>query len=70
MCLKKLIFFKVDFVLLGGDLFHENKPSRVTMFKTMELLRKYCFGDKPVKIEILNDQKLVFQNRYFKIGRI
>ena len=28
----------VDFVLLGGDIFHENKPSRHTMWKTMKTL--------------------------------
>jgi double-strand break repair protein MRE11 len=36
---------QVDFLLLGGDLFHENKPSRNTLHKTMVLIRKYCFGE-------------------------
>jgi len=40
----------VDFVLLGGDLFHENKPSRHCMQQTIELLRKYCLGDKPCEV--------------------
>jgi len=36
----------VDFVLLGGDLFHENKPRPEVLRKTTELLRKYCLGSK------------------------
>jgi len=40
----------VDFLLLGGDLFHENKPSRHCMQQTIELLRKYCLGDKPCEV--------------------
>ena len=40
----------VDFVLLGGDLFHENKPSRNCMQGTIELLRRYCMGDKPCEV--------------------
>lgn len=31
---------KVDCVLLAGDLFHDNKPSRSTMHKAMEIFRK------------------------------
>ena len=31
---------QADMVLLGGDLFHDNKPSRQTVVKTMRLLRK------------------------------
>ncbi|GJJ71717.1 double-strand break repair protein MRE11 [Entomortierella parvispora] len=46
---------EVDMVLLGGDLFHENKPSRKTMHITSKLLRKYCLGDRPVSIEFLSD---------------
>lgn len=36
----------VDFILLGGDLFHENKPSRLCMHKCMELLKTHTLGDK------------------------
>ena len=35
---------QVDFLLLGGDLFDANKPSRSTLNKTIELLSKYCLG--------------------------
>ncbi|CAM9352804.1 unnamed protein product, partial [Ectocarpus fasciculatus] len=52
---------KADFVLLGGDMFHENKPSRRTMHNAISLLRKYCLGEDPVYIEVLNNQKEVFK---------
>lgn len=35
---------RVDCILLGGDLFHDNKPSRKTLNRTMHLFRSYCFG--------------------------
>lgn len=47
--------FQVDFILLGGDLFHENKPSRTTLHQVMGLLREYTLGDKPVSIELLSN---------------
>ncbi|KAL1781365.1 hypothetical protein HispidOSU_001441 [Sigmodon hispidus] len=51
---------EVDFILLGGDLFHENKPSRKTLHNCLELLRKYCMGDRPVQFEVLSDQSVNF----------
>ncbi|KAI8869989.1 Metallo-dependent phosphatase, partial [Ramicandelaber brevisporus] len=47
----------VDMVLLGGDLFHENRPSRKTLHRTMEILRKYTMGDRPCNLRHLSDAK-------------
>lgn len=43
-------------MLLGGDLFHENKPSRSTLVKAVQLFTKYCLGDKPVQFRVLSKQ--------------
>ena len=48
---------KVDLVLLSGDLFHDNKPSRRTLHITMEILRRYCMGGESVNVQIVSDQK-------------
>ncbi|KAG6462519.1 hypothetical protein O3G_MSEX013308 [Manduca sexta] len=48
--------YDVDLVLLGGDLFDQAKPTPSCMFKCTEIIRKYCFGDKPVGVELLSDQ--------------
>ncbi|KAM5181167.1 double-strand break repair protein MRE11 [Mantella aurantiaca] len=56
---------EVDFLLLGGDLFHDNKPSRKTLHTCMELLRKYCMGDRPVQFEVLSDQSVNFSYSKF-----
>jgi Calcineurin-like phosphoesterase len=32
--------FHCDMVLIAGDIFHENRPSRQTLFKTMEIIRR------------------------------
>ncbi|KAG9452767.1 hypothetical protein H6P81_005671 [Aristolochia fimbriata] len=55
---------QVDFLLLGGDLFHENKPSRSTLVKTIEILRRYCLDDKPVQFQVVSDQTVNFANRF------
>ncbi|KAF8341222.1 Metallo-dependent phosphatase-like protein [Cantharellus anzutake] len=53
--LKLAAEYEVDLILLGGDLFHENKPSRESLYRTCALLRKYTMGDRPVQIEVLSD---------------
>jgi len=55
----------VDLILLGGDLFHDNKPSRKTIHGAMTLLRKFCMGDKPVEIEFISDQSVNFGHTPF-----
>ncbi|THH29504.1 hypothetical protein EUX98_g4702 [Antrodiella citrinella] len=53
--LQLAVKYDVDFVLLAGDLFHENRPTRETLYEVMALLREYCMNDKPVQIELLSD---------------
>ncbi|XP_070492469.1 double-strand break repair protein MRE11 [Chironomus tepperi] len=44
----------VDFILLGGDLFHKAQPSANTLNRCITLLRDYTLGDKPINFTILN----------------
>ena len=59
MCLAKEK--DVDMVLLAGDLFHDNKPSRKAMYNVMWSLRRNCYGEKPCELEMLSDHSEVFQ---------
>jgi double-strand break repair protein MRE11 len=36
----------VDLILLGGDLFHDSKPTPRCSHDCMSLMRKYCMGDR------------------------
>ncbi|KAF2761909.1 DNA repair exonuclease [Pseudovirgaria hyperparasitica] len=62
MCLAKER--DVDMVLLAGDLFHENKPSRKAMYEVMRSLRMNCFGEKPCEVEMLSDASENFQGEF------
>ncbi|XP_078173032.1 double-strand break repair protein MRE11-like [Carex rostrata] len=55
---------QVDLLLLGGDLFHENKPSRSTLVKCIEILRRYCLNDHPIQFQVVSDQTVNFQNTF------
>ncbi|KAL9109217.1 MAG: hypothetical protein Q9227_006142 [Pyrenula ochraceoflavens] len=54
----------VDLVLLAGDLFHENKPSRKAMYQVMRSLRMNCWGDKPCELDLLTDNSEIFQGAF------
>ncbi|KAM0673116.1 hypothetical protein GVAV_003462 [Gurleya vavrai] len=41
----------VDLILQGGDLFHDNNPSRNTLIKTISHIKKYTFGNKDLNFE-------------------
>ncbi|CCJ31084.1 unnamed protein product, partial [Pneumocystis jirovecii] len=58
----------VDMVVLCGDLFHENKPSRKAMYQVMRSLRLNCLGERPCELEILSDQSIV--SRDMALGHI
>ncbi|KAL0246701.1 hypothetical protein GEMRC1_007912 [Eukaryota sp. GEM-RC1] len=53
----------VDLLLLGGDIFHERKPSQFVLRKTFQLLTKYCFGDKHIQLSVLTDQSELVSKR-------
>lgn len=54
----------VDCLLLGGDLFHENRPSRRTLHRTLELLRHYCMGSRPCPLQLLSDPSVNFPSKW------
>ncbi len=64
-------------VLIAGDLFHENKPSRRTLHKTMDIIRRYTMGPNPVKIQILSDQaknfrsnqRVNYEDEFYSVGK-
>ncbi len=59
----------VDMVLLGGDLFHDNKPSRRTIVRTMQILRKMCFGYDDVRLAVRSDASAVnYMNECYAVS--
>ncbi|KAJ1407521.1 meiotic recombination 11-like protein A [Ochromonadaceae sp. CCMP2298] len=52
---------QVDFVLLAGDTFHENKPTFRPMHAVQRLLMRYCRGAQPVYTAVLNEQTELFR---------
>ena len=57
---------KADLVLLGGDIFHQNKPSKRTICKTIEILRRHCLDQgKRVGFKVLNGkEENVFSTKF------
>ena len=45
-----------DMVLLTGNLFHENKPSRKALQSAIEVLRTHCLGDREIGMDIVSEQ--------------
>jgi double-strand break repair protein MRE11 len=59
---------KVDMVLLAGDLFHDNKPSRKALFQVMRSLRMNCLGEKPCELEMLSDASDIFEGAFAHVN--
>ncbi|KOS22921.1 Double-strand break repair protein mus-23 [Escovopsis weberi] len=58
----------VDMVLLAGDLFHDNKPSRKSLYQVIRTLRKNCLGMKPCALEFLSDAATVFEGAFAHVN--
>lgn len=48
----------MDFLVHGGDLFHEHKPSKETLIKTGQLLTQHVFGEKEHSFKVAAPQRL------------
>ena len=48
----------VDFVLLGGDLFHEHTPSQSAYYKCSKIFNKHVFGDAAVNASPLGNTQM------------
>mmetsp|Transcript_11767 Transcript_11767/g.23325 ORF Transcript_11767/g.23325 Transcript_11767/m.23325 type:complete len:979 (+) Transcript_11767:194-3130(+) len=46
--------YRCDMVLLAGDLFHENRPTRRTLIKTMDIFRRYCMGPGAIQVQVVS----------------
>ena len=42
----------VDFLLLGGDLFHHHNPSKKTIIRTSNILQQYVYGQRTHKFDV------------------
>jgi len=49
-----------DFVLHGGDLFEHNKPSKNTIVKAVEILKKHTLSNNPISFQVVSDQEKNF----------
>lgn len=46
---------QADLVLLGGDLFHDNNPSRATLGRAIDIISQKCLDNAPIRIRVLSD---------------
>ncbi|KAE9380244.1 putative double-strand break repair protein mus-23 [Stipitochalara longipes BDJ] len=58
----------VDMVLLAGDLFHDNKPSRKSMYQVMRSLRQNCLGEKPCELQLMCDANDIFDGAFTHVN--
>ena len=66
-CLETANEFLVDFVLLGGDLFHEHQPSKKAYFEVSNILNDNVFGVKKHNFETRNFDDANYLNENFKV---
>lgn len=53
----------------GGDLYHDNRPSKNTELKSIEILRKYTFGKKPLKFKFMSSNFTTnFNDKNFSVS--
>jgi len=67
--LQKAKEYNVDFLLLGGDLFHDLNPSQESLYKCLKLLKDKIFGDKQIEYQTFwEDQAPNYSNENMNIS--
>ena len=58
----KIHFIQIllHFIFSGGDLYHDNRPTRFTEHECMKILSKHVYGDAPISIEFASDPEVNF----------
>ncbi|KAJ1910200.1 meiotic recombination [Mycoemilia scoparia] len=59
---------QADMVLLAGDLFHYNRPSRKCIYESFRILRKYALNDKPCALEYLSNPQTDFGDQFDSVN--
>ncbi|KAK0176359.1 hypothetical protein PV328_000504 [Microctonus aethiopoides] len=52
----------VDFILLGGDLFHDCKPPQNVILQCIKMIKQYCLGSRPINFQFLTDPESVLSS--------
>ena len=57
-----------DFLLLGGDLFHDHNPSKYTLNRTLQMFNNYVIGDSHAEFDTITKDKIFnYMNSFVKI---
>lgn len=60
--LSKTSELQCDFLLLGGDLFHDHSPDKAVLNSTMEMFARHVVGQSNVDFEVKQGPELNFMN--------
>ncbi|KAH0476695.1 MAG: uncharacterized protein KVP18_003790 [Porospora cf. gigantea A] len=52
-----------DLCVHAGDLYDQTKPSKATLYKSMELLKRNCLGDDDINFELVEGRETLRQKR-------
>ncbi|CDW79338.1 dna repair exonuclease [Stylonychia lemnae] len=57
----------LDYLLLGGDLFHDHKPSRKTFFKLQQMMNQYVFGEQNIQFQTYQYKEANYNNENLSV---
>ena len=58
----------IDFMLMGGDLFHDHKPSRKTFWKCQQIFNETIFGEQNIQFETFQYPNANYMNENLSVA--